>query len=163
MLFTRDWCDCVVLDLIVVILLCFSPLTFVAGRPLVFTHFLFHRYPLAFVGVRDGMLDLMSVPVEKRTNGTLNKLTIGILSVITGLALVAKDLSFVLSFGGATLGNALIYVYPALMFRKAVQQMGDKATSGLKREVKVSLFTAIVGVGMGLIGSKMAIQNLVAH
>jgi len=45
-----------------------------------------------------------------------------------------KDLSFVLSFGGATLGNALIYIFPDLIFRKAVRQMGDKAIAELKVE-----------------------------
>jgi amino acid permease len=120
-------------------------------------------YPLVFAGARDGVLDLFSLPAEKRTNARLNKLTAILLSLITGLALVVKDLSFVLSFGGATLGNALIYVYPALMFRKAVKQMGDKASPGLKRESALSLVIASLGVGMGLIGSKMAIRKLLSH
>lgn len=115
-------------------------------------------YPLVFAGCRDGVLDLANVPTEKRTNGLLNKVTVGILSAITGLALVLKDVSFVLSFGGATLGNALIYVYPALMFRGAVKKMGDKATKGLKREVNVALSSAALGIGMGAVGAKMALK-----
>jgi len=106
------------------------------------------------------VLDLLSVPAEKRTNAKLNTVTVALLSIVTTLALVVKDLSFVLSFGGATLGNALIYIYPTLMFRKAVKQMGDKASSGLKRERVLSLLIATLGVGMGLIGSKVAIQSL---
>lgn len=99
-------------------------------------------YPLAFAGCRDGVIDLMKVPIDKRSNSLLNKLTVAILSTVTGLALVLKDVSFVLSFGGATLGNALIYVYPALMFRGAVKKMGDKASKGLKSEVKLALANA---------------------
>lgn len=117
-------------------------------------------YPLAFAGFRDGVLDLARVPEQKRTNGLLNKVTVGCLSIITGLALAVKDLSFVMSFGGATLGNALIYVFPALMFRGAVKNMGDKASVGLKREVKLALLNAILGVGMGIIGARMAILSL---
>lgn len=117
-------------------------------------------YPLVFSGCRDGVLDLANVPAEKRTNGLLNKVTVGILAAVTGLALVLDDLSFVLSFGGATLGNALIYVYPALMFRKAVKNMGDKATKGLKREVNFALSSAGLGVGMGILGAKMALKSL---
>lgn len=117
-------------------------------------------YPLAFAGCRDGILDLAKVPAEKRTNSLQNKVTVAALSAITGLALVAKDLSFVLSFGGATVGNALIYIYPALMFRGAVKKMGDKASASLKREVKIAMANAGLGLGMGLIGAKMAIKSI---
>jgi hypothetical protein len=121
-----------------------------------------NRYPLAFVGVRDGLLDLMNVEAKDRTNSKLNKLTVGILSVVTFAALKVKDLSFVLSFGGATLGNALIYVYPALMFRGAVRKMGDKASNALKREVNLAMASAGLGVTMGVIGTKMALKSLFA-
>jgi len=117
-------------------------------------------YPLAFAGFRDGVLDIAKVPIEKRSNGLLNKVTVACLSLITGLALAVKDVSFVLSFGGATLGNALIYVYPALMFRGAVKKMGDKASTGLKKEVKLAMANALLGIGMGLVGAKMALKSL---
>lgn len=117
-------------------------------------------YPLVFSGARDGVLDLLSVPVEKRTSSNLNKVTVTLLSLLTGLALVVKDLSFVLSFGGATLGNALIYVYPSLMFQRVVRKMGDKASPRLKRESAFSWLIISLGVGMGLIGSKAALQKL---
>ena len=115
---------------------------------------------MAFAGCRDGLLDLANVPLEKRSNGLLNKVTVAALSVVTTLALVLKDVSFVLSFAGATLGNALIYVYPALMFRGAVKKMGDKASNGLKKEVKVALANAVLGVVMGGIGARMAVKSL---
>jgi len=123
---------------------------------------LLFSYPLVFSGCRDGVLDIANVPAEKRTNGLLNKVTVAILAGVTGSALVLKDLSFVLSFGGATLGNALIYVYPALMFRKAVKDMGEKATKGLKREVNFAMGTAGLGIAMGIVGAKMAIKSLVS-
>jgi len=71
---------------------------------------------------------------NKRTNAKLNTVTVALLSIVTTLALITKDLSFVLSFGGATLENALIYIFPDLIFRKAVRQMGDKAIAELKVE-----------------------------
>ena len=88
-----------------------------------------------------------------------NKLTVGLLVLITTAALLLTDLSFVLAFGGATLGNALIFVYPAIMFRKVVKDMGDSASSALKTEVKFATFSALLGVVMGAIGSNMAIKN----
>ena len=122
--------------------------------------FFLNSYPLAFAGCRDGVLDLAKIPLGKRTNDLLNKVTVGLLSIITAMALTVKDVSFVLSFGGATLGNALIYVYPALMFRSAVKKMGDKATKGLKREVKFALSSAALGIGMGAIGARMALKSV---
>lgn len=115
-------------------------------------------YPLAFAGCRDGILDLANVAPADRTNSLQNKVTIGYLSLVTATALVLKDITFVLSFGGATLGNALIYIFPALMFRKAVKDKGANATKGLKREVKVAMTSAGLGVGMGLVGAKMALK-----
>lgn len=119
-------------------------------------------YPLAFTGAREGILDLMNIAPKDRTNSLLDKVTVCLLSLITALALKVKDLTFLLSFGGATLGNLLIYVYPALMFRGAVKKKGDAATPGLKKEVYFAMLTAILGVGMGGIGAKMAIQSLMS-
>jgi hypothetical protein len=112
---------------------------------------------LAFVGVREGLLDLFQV--KNRSNKTLNTLTVATLSVITYGALKVKDVSFVLAFAGATLGNALIYVFPALMFRGTVQKMTDPAPK-LKRESKLALVTASLGVIFGCVGAKMALKSL---
>ena len=109
-------------------------------------------YPLAFVGARDGFSDLLKL---KKTPKTQNVLTLSILSAITFLALNIPDVSFVLALGGATLGNALIYIFPALMFRGAIQRKED-ATRWQKQEVKFSLGTAILGFIMGVVGAKMA-------
>eukprot|EP00549_Striatella_unipunctata_P007747 CAMPEP_0118712600 /NCGR_PEP_ID=MMETSP0800-20121206/24927_1 /TAXON_ID=210618 ORGANISM="Striatella unipunctata, Strain CCMP2910" /NCGR_SAMPLE_ID=MMETSP0800 /ASSEMBLY_ACC=CAM_ASM_000638 /LENGTH=460 /DNA_ID=CAMNT_0006617711 /DNA_START=143 /DNA_END=1525 /DNA_ORIENTATION=+ len=119
-------------------------------------------YPLAFVGFRDGILDIAKVTTEKRTNGLLNQLTVAILGAVTGLALVVKDLSFVLSFAGATLGNGLIYLFPAIMFRRAVKKLDEKgeATPGLKREVLFATASALMGVVMSVLGTKEALASL---
>jgi amino acid permease len=113
-------------------------------------------FPLAFVGARDGWLDLLKVPVDKRSNSLLNKATFAILSVVTLIATQLKELAFIMSFAGATLGNALIYVYPALMFKAAVKKMGDNASKELKNEVPFAMFSASLGLVMGCIGAKMA-------
>ena len=114
-------------------------------------------YPLAFVGARDGIMDLLQLKNSEKTSNTL---TVGILSAVTVAALVIPDVSFVLAFGGATLGNALIYVFPAMMFRKAIAQKGKSATAGQKREVKVAMASALAGIGMGILGAVKAVQSL---
>jgi hypothetical protein len=98
---------------------------------------------------------LIQVPSEKRTSAALNMLTIAILGVLTALACTLKDVSFVLAFGGATLGNALTYVYPALMYRAVVKQQGRKESTG----VAVAMSSAVLGVVMGAIGAKMALEK----
>jgi amino acid permease len=114
-------------------------------------------FPLAFVGARDGVLDLFKV--NDRSNKTLNAITVALLSGVTGLALVIPDVTFVLSFAGATLGNALIYVFPAIMFRGAVKKMKN-ASGALKAEVKLAMANGVLGVVLGTLGAKMAIKSL---
>ena len=113
-------------------------------------------YPLAFVGARDGFSDLLKL---KKTPKTQNLLTGAILSAITFLALNIPDVSFVLALGGATLGNALIYIFPALMFRGAIKKKAD-ATPGQKREVIMALGSATIGLAMGILGVKMTLASL---
>eukprot|EP00536_Pseudo-nitzschia_multiseries_P009122 jgi/Psemu1/319557/estExt_fgenesh1_pm.C_2480003 len=113
-------------------------------------------YPLAFTGCRDGFLDLAKIPVQKRSAGVLNLMTLGLLGVITFFACTLTDVSFVLAFGGATLGNALTYVFPALMYRAVVAQQGRNEKFG----VNVSLASAALGIVMGAIGAQMALRSL---
>lgn len=117
---------------------------------------LIFSYPLAFTGCRDGFLDLAKIPVEKRSNGVLNVMTVALLGVITFCAATLTDVSFVLAFGGATLGNALTYIYPALMYRAVVAQQGRNEKFG----VNVSLASAVLGLVMGVIGAQMALRSL---
>jgi len=114
-------------------------------------------YPLAFTGCRDGFLDLAKVPVDKRSSRTLNIVTVTLLGVITCCACKLTDVSFVLAFGGATLGNALTYVYPALMYRAVVAQQGR---TNEKFGVNVSLASAALGIVMGTVGATMAVRSL---
>jgi amino acid permease len=114
-------------------------------------------YPLAFTGCRDGFLDLAKIPVENRNASLLNLVTISLLGMVTVLACSLTDVSFVLAFGGATLGNALTYVYPALMYRAVVRQQGRKG-EGLG--VSVAMGSAALGIVIGLIGATMALKSL---
>lgn len=111
-------------------------------------------YPLAFVGARDGFIDLLNL---KRSPKSQNILTVSLLSSVTLFALKLPDVAFVMALGGATFGNALIYIFPALMFQGAIRKKAD-ATRLQKQEVKFSLWTAGVGFAMGILGAKMAIN-----
>lgn len=113
-------------------------------------------YPLAFQGCRDGILDLCKVPLEQRTVTRLNLTTILMLTAITAAAAVMKDLSLVLALGGATLGNALAYIYPAIMYGATVSKLQLKGeTLGLI----ISYTAALLGLVMGAIGTKIALEK----
>jgi len=120
---------------------------------------LIFTYPLVFTGCRDGAMDLLRVPLEKRTASYQDKLTFVLLGIVTALAMVLKDVSVVLSLAGSTLGNALIYVLPAIMFRQIVKDMGTKASTSMKREVYFTNFSCLIGIVMGIIGTNMALKN----
>jgi len=114
-------------------------------------------YPLAFTGCRDGFMDLAKVPMEKRTPATTNFVTLAVLGFITYCACKLRDITIVLSFGGATLGNALTYVYPAMMYSAIVKKQGRQG-EGLA--VTSSILSAIVGVVMGACGTAIALKQL---
>eukprot|EP00546_Thalassionema_frauenfeldii_P011963 CAMPEP_0178913122 /NCGR_PEP_ID=MMETSP0786-20121207/10661_1 /TAXON_ID=186022 /ORGANISM="Thalassionema frauenfeldii, Strain CCMP 1798" /LENGTH=469 /DNA_ID=CAMNT_0020585817 /DNA_START=182 /DNA_END=1591 /DNA_ORIENTATION=- len=118
---------------------------------------LIFSYPLAFQGARDGALELFGI--KDRSNKTLNTVTVALLALVTGLAYSLRDVSLVLAFSGAILGNALIYVFPALMLRGSVKKMKD-ASAALKREAKFAMGVAGLGIGFGAVGLKMAIKSL---
>ena len=107
-------------------------------------------YPLAFQGCRDGIIDLLKVPMEKRDNKLTNTTTVGILPVLTVLAATLNDVSMVLALGGATLGNALTYVYPYLMYKATVSKFG---LTGESTGLGVAAISALLGVIMGDLGA----------
>jgi amino acid permease len=108
-------------------------------------------YPLIFVGLRDGLLDLFKVSQEKRSDAALiNKVTLSALGVVTIVASQLTDLGLVASVGGATFGTALVFVYPVVMFLK--QQ--KKRT----RESIPAACIGILGLVMGAIGTVLSFK-----
>jgi amino acid permease len=112
-------------------------------------------YPLIFVGTRDGLLDMFKVPLSKRPDGLLNKITLGVLGLVTIMASQLTDLGAVASVGGATFGTALVFVYPTIMFLK--QQKKPTSETILCRVI------AVAGVVMGAIGTKLALGGMGGH
>ena len=158
---------------------------------------LIFSYPLVFTGCRDGVLDLIGVSAERKSQDrVLNVTTILLLTVVTLLATALKDVSFVLALAGgmcivldnivlhciveccivscshtsccgctchllniksiATLGNALTYIYPALMYNAIVKKQ-NKQDEHLG--LLVSKVAAVLGVVMGVIGTKLALDK----
>jgi amino acid permease len=117
-------------------------------------------YPLLFVGTRDGLFDLLKVSENRRTDSLQNKVSVGLVAILTGLAIQVHNLTFVASMSGAILGTALIFIYPTLMFRAAIAKMGEKATKSQRNERKLAGFIAGAGVVVGGIGANLALKTL---
>ena len=123
-------------------------------------------YPFVFFSLRDGLLDLAKVSYEKRSN-LLLPMTVSLLGLITALALVLKDVSFVVSLSGALFGSALMFIAPALMNIANIKRgfVTSSATSlsvsegGKSRQLEVASNYGIVvmGILMTLIGVTVSI------
>ena len=143
--------------------------TFMTVSRFAVTLSLIFSYPLAFVGVRDGVLDMLQVPMEKRTDGKMNVLTVLLLAGVTVLALLVNDLRLVMAFGGATWGNAVTYLFPTYMMycycktlaakpKKSKQE--ENEYQSLKKELPLTLMNGALGLVMGMIGTVRAIQSM---
>merc|ERR1712238_399282 len=78
--------------------------------------------------------------------------TVLLLSIVTALAIWVNDLTFALSFSGATMSSLIIYVFPPIMFSTLVQNctgcgMKNEQTD---REVKVGYVMMASGIVLGV-------------
>jgi amino acid permease len=78
---------------------------------------LLFSYPLAFGGVRDGILNLVGLPQEYGTQRSVlsNGITVLLLSIITCIASILKDIRIVISLNGATWGTLFQNISPLLV------------------------------------------------
>ena len=102
---------------------------------------------------------MFKVPDEKRSASLLNQTTYALLAITTAMAWKLTDLSFVSSISGAVFGTALIFVFPSLMFRAAVKNLGDKATASQKKEGKFAMIVNLLGIVIAAIGTKMSVGH----
>lgn len=71
-------------------------------------------YPFTFSALREGLLDLMNFSEDRRKKA-VKPLTVGLLSIITVMALLLKDVGFVVSLSGSLFGCSLMFIVPAIM------------------------------------------------
>ena len=111
--------------------------------------------PLAFVGVRDGVLDLCRVEPEKRQGRMTLMATLGGLAFITSMALLLKDIRIVLALGGSTWGMCVIYLFPALMVIH-----GADTYPILRPKVPLARTLAAMGLVVGSMGIYRTLTTL---
>lgn len=103
-------------------------------------------YPFIFSAFRDGILDFMNVPTEKREK-TFIPATITLLGVLAILASILTDVGFVVSFAGALFGSTLMFTIPATV---------DAATATGSR-LLLDRFIQMSGVSLMVLGVTISV------
>jgi amino acid permease len=113
-------------------------------------------YPLLFLGGRDGWLSLMGLPPDG--SPTVRRMTcILLLTIVTILAILLNDLTFVLSFSGATLSASIIYILPPMMFSSLVLNCTCLHTFRTNTEIKESKAMIVIGSVLGVSGASVTV------
>jgi amino acid permease len=123
-------------------------------------------FPLVFIGLRDGVLDIFEAPVEEQTTDRLNILTILLLTVVTCIACFVDDLVVINAVTGGVFATGIVFIFPTAMFREAVIQKESLADgagflfhrSSHQKEMLLSYVLMVFGVVVGLIGTWNAIR-----
>jgi amino acid permease len=113
-------------------------------------------FPFLFGACRSAALDLFASGKEV-TDSLRKKATAILLAVITAISLIVEDAGFVVSFNGALMGTAIIYIFPALLFLK---ETAGRITSGWVRlERWFSRFLVVFGSVSAILGAVTSVLN----
>ncbi|KAL7581378.1 hypothetical protein ACA910_021970 [Epithemia clementina (nom. ined.)] len=123
--------------------------TWIGFSRLAVTTSILFSYPITFQALRDGVLETLGISVSNRTNKALNQTTILLLFSMTAMATILTDVGVVVAFSGATLGNMLAYILPAIMFWHVEPRARIPAT-----------ILGSLGVILGLVGTALAMNKL---
>ena len=91
----------------------------------------------------------------------MRPVTIGILSVVTALALVLRDVGFVNSLSGSMFGCLLLFVLPAVMNINTLQSKAKSAALSLMQKFEMGANYGMIGVGfvMTIIGIAVSVLS----
>jgi len=74
------------------------------------------------------------------------------------IAVFVTDLGLINTVGGGTFATAIVFIFPAILYQKAVKNMGDLAEPGQQqREVVCALALVVFGVVLGFAGVWIAL------
>lgn len=116
-------------------------------------------YPFTFCAMRDGILDIAKATPEKRAAVT-KPLNLALITAVTILAILLKDVGFVVSLSGALFGSTLMFMVPSWM---NIQNLKKKAAGALsknaKMEVALNYLMIVTGAGMGALGVIISVMK----
>lgn len=120
-------------------------------------------YPLVFMGVRDGILDMYNIPIQQQTNQQLNIITIVLLIVVTIISIFIHDLGLINAVGGGVVATAIVFVFPTFMFLMIIRQHKNIYDISIQHissyfEITSISLIAIIGIIFGIVGAYTAVQ-----
>ena len=115
-------------------------------------------YPFTFTAMRDGIFDLAKAGDEARAKWS-KPLNLGLISIVTVLAILLKDVGFVVSLSGALFGTTLMFMVPSYMNICNVKKGVGAARSKSKTEVMFNYFTLVLGTAMGALGVGISVLS----
>lgn len=119
-------------------------------------------YPIFMRGIKSAWFELMaggediSEKLNKRTTSTF-------LAAITGVSLIIENAGFMVGFTGATMGSAIIYIFPPILYlRSSARRIasGDlEKTNMVKFERLFCRLLVALGVIVGILGGIVAVLD----
>jgi Transmembrane amino acid transporter protein len=116
-------------------------------------------YPFVFSALREGVMDMMKVTDLTKRSSMQGKLTLSLLSMVTLLSLVLKDVGFVVSVSGAAFGSALMLMFPAMMNIRNIKaraaadgKTGRALTKAEDAEIILNNFITATGALLAVLG-----------
>ena len=113
-------------------------------------------YPIVFMGVRDGVMDIFEVNLADQKGAKLNYLTFTLLALLTVTAMFVTDLGLINAVGGGLVSTAIVFVFPTIMFHSVVKQL---QMTTQRKEVVLTAFLTVVGGIFGVIGAWTAVSG----
>ena len=127
-------------------------------------------YPLVFLGAREGWVALMASRYNDANNNVMpttdavpnrKLITVVLLVIVTALAIFVPNLTFVLSFAGATLSSCVIYIFPSVMFQALDRTCTCLQKHTSKWEMQESVTMMWLGVVLGVCGAVVSVVRAV--
>ena len=112
-------------------------------------------YPLLFKGIRDGVWDLSGAS-EATAEKYRTPLTAALVALTVFAGINITDLGFVVAFGGAILGSAIIYIIPSQIALSAVKK-GKMAMGGAEKLACRGV--NVLGYALGVLGGAACILS----
>lgn len=114
-------------------------------------------YPFTFSAFRDGVLDLAKIDGPKRS-AAFRPLTVGLMALLTGLAILLKDVGFVVSISGAMFGCGLMFIVPMIMNISNIKKKAGNALSMKnKSEIALNIGMIFTGIVMTILGVAISV------
>ena len=115
-------------------------------------------FPLTFCGVRDSVLSVSSHFKINYLTTRRTLVVVMMLSIVTFVASAVEDISLVVGVTGATMGAAIVYILPPIMYSRAIAVTHGK-DSELYRRSRGNYALVPIGVVFAVLGVWMTVKG----